>query len=94
MLLYNVKVNSIGNIYPSPTSHVHENHLFLFEFIGKMLGKAVFEVQQVVSESLSVRTCSKVDGMIAAGYCSGSSFCSLLLEPDVGASSIRSLQLL
>ncbi|KAJ0019385.1 hypothetical protein NQD34_006954 [Periophthalmus magnuspinnatus] len=30
-------------LYPSPTSYIHENHLHLFEFVGKMLGKAVYE---------------------------------------------------
>ena len=31
-------------LYPSPTSSIHENHLDLFDFIGKMLGKALYEV--------------------------------------------------
>ena len=30
-------------LYPSPTSHITENHLDLFEFVGKMIGKAVYE---------------------------------------------------
>uniref|UniRef100_A0A671PYR8 Ubiquitin-protein ligase E3B n=1 Tax=Sinocyclocheilus anshuiensis TaxID=1608454 RepID=A0A671PYR8_9TELE len=30
-------------LYPSPTSSIHENHLQLFEFVGKMLGKAMYE---------------------------------------------------
>uniref|UniRef100_H2LTE0 Ubiquitin-protein ligase E3B n=1 Tax=Oryzias latipes TaxID=8090 RepID=H2LTE0_ORYLA len=30
-------------LYPSPTSYIHENHLLLFEFVGKMLGKAIYE---------------------------------------------------
>lgn len=30
-------------LYPSPTSSIQENHLELFEFIGKVLGKAVYE---------------------------------------------------
>ncbi|XP_075067027.1 LOW QUALITY PROTEIN: ubiquitin-protein ligase E3B [Mixophyes fleayi] len=30
-------------LYPSPTSYIHENYLQLFEFVGKMLGKAVYE---------------------------------------------------
>ncbi|XP_028853145.1 ubiquitin-protein ligase E3B [Denticeps clupeoides] len=30
-------------LYPSPTSNIHENHLLLFEFVGKMLGKAMYE---------------------------------------------------
>ena len=38
------RTTSDGTIYPSPTSHIQENHLLLFEFIGKMLGKAIYEV--------------------------------------------------
>lgn len=30
-------------LYPSPTSRLHEDHLSLFNFIGKMLGKAIYE---------------------------------------------------
>lgn len=30
-------------LYPSPTSKLHEDHLSLFNFVGKMLGKAVYE---------------------------------------------------
>ncbi|CAL8262973.1 unnamed protein product [Boreogadus saida] len=30
-------------LFPSPTSYIHENHLQLFEFVGKMLGKAMYE---------------------------------------------------
>ncbi|XP_014255272.1 ubiquitin-protein ligase E3B isoform X1 [Cimex lectularius] len=30
-------------LYPSPTSHLQDNHLQLFEFVGRMLGKAVYE---------------------------------------------------
>ena len=30
-------------LYPSPTSSVHEDHLALFQFVGRMLGKAVYE---------------------------------------------------
>lgn len=30
-------------LYPSPTSRLHEDHLSLFTFVGKMLGKAVYE---------------------------------------------------
>lgn len=37
------RVTSEQRLYPSPTSNVHENHLSLFEFVGKMLGKAVYE---------------------------------------------------
>ncbi|XP_077995296.1 ubiquitin-protein ligase E3B-like [Glandiceps talaboti] len=30
-------------LYPSPTSYIQDNHLQLFEFVGRMLGKAVYE---------------------------------------------------
>ena len=36
-------VTTEQRLYPSPTSNIHENHLSLFEFAGKMLGKAVYE---------------------------------------------------
>jgi len=39
-----LQTNSKGHLYPSATSHIHENHLSLFEFVGRMLGKAVYEV--------------------------------------------------
>lgn len=44
-MIYFLQTTS-GNerLYPSPTSYIHENHLQLFEFVGKMLGKAVYEV--------------------------------------------------
>ena len=32
-----------NHLYPSNTSSVHENHLQLFEFVGRMLGKACYE---------------------------------------------------
>lgn len=37
------KATSEERLYPSSTSHLHENHLQLFEFVGRMLGKAVYE---------------------------------------------------
>ncbi|CAH1803144.1 unnamed protein product, partial [Owenia fusiformis] len=38
------KVTSEQKLYPSPTSFIcQENHLALFEFVGRMLGKAVYE---------------------------------------------------
>jgi ubiquitin-protein ligase E3 B len=30
-------------LYPSPTSRLQDDHLQLFEFVGRMLGKAVYE---------------------------------------------------
>ena len=35
--------NSDGRIYPSPTSCIQEDHLLLFECVGKILGKAIYE---------------------------------------------------
>ncbi|XP_030847957.1 ubiquitin-protein ligase E3B [Strongylocentrotus purpuratus] len=37
------KTTEEQRLYPSPTSYINENHLPLFEFVGKMLGKAVYE---------------------------------------------------
>ncbi|BFZ18278.1 hypothetical protein BsWGS_21317 [Bradybaena similaris] len=37
------KVTSEQKLYPSSTSHIQDNHLALFEFVGKMLAKAVYE---------------------------------------------------
>lgn len=37
------KITSNNLLYPSSSSSVHENHLALFQFVGRMLGKAVFE---------------------------------------------------
>lgn len=37
------RATSEQRLYPSPTSYIQENHLSLFEFVGKMLGKAVYE---------------------------------------------------
>ena len=38
------KVTAEQKLYPSATSFIQESHLELFEFVGKMLGKAVYEV--------------------------------------------------
>ncbi|XP_076061977.1 ubiquitin-protein ligase E3B [Oratosquilla oratoria] len=37
------RLTSEERLYPSPTSSMTENHLHLFEFTGRMLGKAVYE---------------------------------------------------
>ncbi|KAK2710457.1 hypothetical protein QYM36_011849 [Artemia franciscana] len=37
------KMTSEQKLYPSPSSYMTENHLELFEFVGRMLGKAVYE---------------------------------------------------
>ena len=39
------QVTSEQKLYPSPTSYIQENHLLLFEFVGRMLAKAVYEVR-------------------------------------------------
>ncbi|OQR78479.1 ubiquitin-protein ligase E3B-like [Tropilaelaps mercedesae] len=37
------RTTSEQHLYPSATSYINENHLALFEFVGKMLAKAVYE---------------------------------------------------
>ncbi|CAI8030927.1 Ubiquitin-protein ligase E3B [Geodia barretti] len=37
------KANTEGHLFPSWLSGVNENHLQLFQFVGKMVGKAVYE---------------------------------------------------
>ncbi|CAH1185168.1 unnamed protein product [Phyllotreta striolata] len=37
------KATSEERLYPSPTSSVQDNHLQLFDFVGRMLGKAIYE---------------------------------------------------
>lgn len=37
------RVTTEERLYPSPTSSLQDNHLQLFEFVGRMLGKAVYE---------------------------------------------------
>ena len=39
------KVTSDQKLFPSPSSHIQESHLQLFEFLGRILGKAVYEVR-------------------------------------------------
>lgn len=46
------KVTCDNRLYPSPSSFLQENHLLLFEFIGRMLGKAVYEVIIYLKEKL------------------------------------------
>ena len=43
------QANSHGHLYPSPSSHIHENYIMLYEFVGKMLGKAVYEVRVMIN---------------------------------------------
>lgn len=38
------RVTNEERLYPSPTSYMQDSHLQLFEFVGRMLGKAVYEV--------------------------------------------------
>ena len=39
------QTNSESRLYPSATSHLNPNHLSYFEFLGRLLGKAVYEVR-------------------------------------------------
>lgn len=41
------RATSEERLYPSPTSHLQDSHLQLFEFVGRMLGKAVYEVDMI-----------------------------------------------
>lgn len=62
-------------LYPSPTSYIHENYLQLFEFVGKMLGKAVYEVNTLRTIELKWKIkCCKYGGLRVRGgdlACSG-----------------------
>lgn len=46
------RVTNENRLYPSATSFTHKDHLQLFEFVGRMLGKAIYEVK-LLSLSLS-----------------------------------------
>uniref|UniRef100_A0A915CEU8 Ubiquitin-protein ligase E3B n=2 Tax=Parascaris univalens TaxID=6257 RepID=A0A915CEU8_PARUN len=37
------KTSPSRQLFPSPTSNLHEDHLALFQFVGRMLAKAVYE---------------------------------------------------
>nr|CAB3267459.1 ubiquitin-protein ligase E3B [Phallusia mammillata] len=43
MNLFKVTGGGESKLYPSPLSHMQYNHLDLFSFVGRMLGKAVYE---------------------------------------------------
>ncbi|CAK8692376.1 unnamed protein product [Clavelina lepadiformis] len=43
MNLFKVTSGEESKLYPSPLSHLQDDHLDLFAFIGRMLGKAVYE---------------------------------------------------
>ena len=43
-----LQVTEEQKLYPSPTSSLTDNHLALFEFVGRILGKAVYEVTHQV----------------------------------------------
>jgi ubiquitin-protein ligase E3 B len=47
------RVTGEERLYPSPTSYMQDNHLQLFEFVGRMLGKAVYEVICIVGSIIS-----------------------------------------
>lgn len=42
------RVTSEQRLYPSPTSYIHENHLSLFEFVGKMIGTLLRVFQNAI----------------------------------------------
>ncbi|UYV76096.1 UBE3B [Cordylochernes scorpioides] len=59
------KATSEQRLYPSPSSHIQENHLSLFEFVGKMLGKAVYEIH-IKRKTVSIRedSCECSQGIV------------------------------
>lgn len=50
------KATSEERLYPSPTSYMQDSHLQLFEFVGRMLGKAVYEVLRAICHLLTQST--------------------------------------
>ncbi|NIG58151.1 ubiquitin-protein ligase E3B-like [Pontoporia blainvillei] len=72
-------------LYPSPTSYIHENYLQLFEFVGKMLGKAVYEVGSLrTSEQEWKIKCSKYRGLHIHGIVVDVPFASFFLSQLLG----------
>ena len=51
------QTNSESRLYPSATSHLNPNHLSYFEFLGRLLGKAVYEVRPHHGPHSSVVQC-------------------------------------
>uniref|UniRef100_H2Z542 HECT-type E3 ubiquitin transferase n=1 Tax=Ciona savignyi TaxID=51511 RepID=H2Z542_CIOSA len=43
MNLFKVTAGGDMKLYPSPLSHLQDQHLLLFNFVGKILGKAIYE---------------------------------------------------
>ncbi|XP_039256080.2 ubiquitin-protein ligase E3B-like [Styela clava] len=43
MNLFRITTEEDGKLYPSPSSYLQDDHLRLFNFVGRMLGKAVYE---------------------------------------------------
>lgn len=43
LTLLRLQSTAAGVLYPSSTSSVHEDHLALFQFVGRILAKAVYE---------------------------------------------------
>lgn len=87
-------------LYPSPTSYIHENHLQLFEFVGKMLGKAIYEVYLLIDLLISLWTlrlvilgeCVTVTS-VCSGHRCGRPFCLLLPQSSLGSPPHHFLQL-
>ncbi|EGD77196.1 ubiquitin-protein ligase E3B [Salpingoeca rosetta] len=51
-----------NTLYPSPTSSVHENHLQLFEYLGRMVGKMIYD-GMVVELPLAPFFCNSILGI-------------------------------
>lgn len=59
------KVTSENRLYPSPTSSMQDNHLQLFEFVGRMLGKAVYEVSKIYNYETNIKVLYSIDTIIS-----------------------------
>lgn len=58
------KVTSENRLYPSPTSSMQDNHLQLFEFVGRMLGKAVYEVSKIYNYETNAKVLYSINTII------------------------------
>ena len=87
------KATSENRLYPSPTSSMQDNHLQLFEFVGRMLGKAVYEVSDE-ARNVSVPLCRlTTHEPYFSGYRCRRALCVLLCLPILGANRRSIVQL-
>lgn len=101
------KATSEERLYPSPTSYMQDSHLQLFEFVGRMLGKAVYEVsisQMCMHIALNVFSLSCISFYYILylfivyyfysmlGYSGRCSFCVILSEPSTRSNPSSTVQ--